>query len=59
VGEQEPHGPGRGAGTTAAARRQGERAEGGAVQRDRERPEQAPPAGLASQGVSAAAGCGR
>ena len=53
-------GPGCGAPRPRRPATQGQRAEHGAVQRDRERAEQAPPAGLAAaQGVSAAAGCGR
>ncbi len=47
VGEQEADGPGVRRAAAAAARDQGERAEDGAVQRDRGRAEQAAPAGLA------------
>ena len=59
VGEQEADGTGLRPCGAAAAGDQRERAEDGAVQRDRERAEPPPPAGLAPQDVSAAAVCGR
>jgi hypothetical protein len=57
VGEQEADRPGLRLAAPAAADRKGQPAEHGAVERDGDRPEQPPAAGLAPQ--DAGAGCGR